>query len=138
MKSIRNLKPFFFENSKLPYFLEKFAPIKINAISLFGFVFSKGEMNEATKRHEAIHFQQQLETLMVGFLFIYLFDYVVNLWIKKMPGSEAYMNLRAEKEAYAKHFDEEYLPKTRKRWAWLYEDFENPYIYQDSTEDDNA
>ena len=134
---MRNLKPFFFENSKLPYFLETLAPIKISAISLFGFVFSKEEMSETTKRHETIHFQQQLETLMIGFLLIYLWDYAINLFVKKMPGPQAYLQLRAEKEAYAKHFDEDYLPKTRKRWAWLYQDFKHDYVYEDP-DDSNA
>lgn len=118
-KKTKKWKPFFFENSKLPWILEKFAPIDIGAISLFGFVFSKGEMSEATKRHETIHFQQQIELLMIGFLFVYLWDYAINLFVKKMPGPEAYMALRAEVEAYANHYDEDYL-ENRKRYAWLF------------------
>ena len=118
-KKTKVWKPFFFENSKLPSILEKFAPIEIGAISLFGFVFSKEEMNEATKRHETIHFQQQIELLMIGFLLIYLWDYAVNLFIKKMPGPDAYMALRAEVEAYGNHHDEKYL-ENRNRYAWLF------------------
>lgn len=115
---MKNLKPFFFENSKLPKFLSHFAPIEIGAISLFGFVFSRGEMSEQTKRHEVIHFQQQIETGMIGFLVIYLWDYAKNLWIHKMDGPTAYRNLRAEKEAYFWDADEDYL-ENRTRWAWL-------------------
>ena len=122
MRSLREAKPFFFENSKVPNFMEKFAPIKISAISLFGFVFSKESMSEKVKRHETIHFQQQLETGMVGFLFIYLWDYAKNRFIKKMDGPQAYLNLRAEKEAYKWDNDEDYLSIKRKRYGWLFEE----------------
>lgn len=115
---MKTLKPFFFENSKLPKVLSYFAPIEIGAISLFGFVFSRGEMSEQTKRHEVIHFQQQIETGMIGFLIIYLWDYAKNLWIHKMDGPTAYRNLRAEKEAYFWDADENYL-ENRTRWSWL-------------------
>jgi hypothetical protein len=115
---MKNIQPFFFENSKLPKVLSLFAPIEISAISLFGFVFSTGTMSEITKRHETIHFQQQIETAMIGFLFIYLWDYAKNIWIHKMDKETAYFNLRAEKEAYFWHEDETYLTN-RKRWAWL-------------------
>lgn len=115
---MKNLKPFFFENSKLPKVLSYFAPIEIGAISLFGFVFSRGEMSEQTKRHEVIHFQQQIETGMIGFLVVYLWDYAKNLWVHKMDGPTAYRNLRAEKEAYFWDADEDYL-ENRTRWAWL-------------------
>lgn len=123
MKSLKNAKPFFFENSKVPVVLEKFAPISIGAISLFGFVFSKGEMSERVKRHETIHFQQQLETGMVGFLFIYLWDYFQNRFIKKMNGKDAYYALKAEKEAYKWDADEDYLNSKRKRYEWIYNDW---------------
>jgi len=116
---LKMLKPFFFENSKLPKVLSYFAPIEISAISLFGFVFSKAEMSEVTKRHETIHFQQQIETGMIGFLVVYLWDYAKNRLIHKMDGPTAYLSLRAEKEAYFWHEDETYL-ENRKRWAWLH------------------
>lgn len=135
MKSLRSAKPLFFENSRLPYFMEKFAPIQISAISLFGFVFSKGIMSEKVKRHETIHFQQQLETGMIGFLFIYLWDYAKNRFIKKMNGKDAYFNLRAEKEAYEWDNDEEYLSTKRKRYSWL---FKSKDSKEKTTENVNA
>ena len=138
---MRNLKPFFFENSKLPKFLSYFAPIDIGAISLFGFVFSQKEMSERTKRHETIHFQQQLETLMIGFLFVYLWDYFRNRIVKKMNGRDAYYALKAEKEAYFWDNDLDYLPTKRKRWAWLTTDWEQDASFTeeetDSVEDEN-
>ena len=66
---MRSWKPWFFENSKIPVWLSKITPIEINAITLFFFVFSRGELSDRTKRHETIHFQQFLETAVVGFIF---------------------------------------------------------------------
>ena len=76
--NIRNLKPIFIENSKIPVILSKIAPINIGAIALGFVVFSRGTMNEKTRQHETIHFQQYLETLFIGFLLLYAYDYVMN------------------------------------------------------------
>ena len=114
---LRKMKPVFLENSRLPVVLSKLAPININAIALFPFVFAMGTLTETSKRHETIHFQQQLETGVIGFYIIYLWDYVRNLR-KGMSGKEAYFDLRAEREAYHNQADEEYLIR-RKRYVWL-------------------
>ena len=114
---MRNLKPIMFENSKVPVLLSKFAPIEIGAITLFPFVFSRGEMSEETKRHETIHFQQYLETGIVGFLVLYLWDYMISLR-KGVKGPEAYRSIRAEVEAWNNDKDQDYL-QNRKRWAWI-------------------
>lgn len=114
---MRNLKPIMFENSKVPALLSKVTPIEIGAITLFPFVFSRGEMSEETKRHETIHFQQYLETGVIGFLVLYLWDYMISL-AKGVKGPEAYRNIRAEVEAWDNDSDENYL-KNRKRWAWI-------------------
>ena len=79
--------PKFFENSKLPKFLSKFAPIEIWAITLGPFVFCKGELSEKTKRHETIHFMQYKELWFIGFLLIYLFDYLWAAIVKKKGSS---------------------------------------------------
>ena len=134
---MNSLKPFFFEKSKLPKFLSYFAPIDIYAISLFGFVFSRDEMSEVTKRHETIHFQQQIETGMIGFLIIYLWDYAKNLLIHKMSGPDAYLNLRAEKEAYYWDKDESYLLEKRKRWAWIHTEWSDESEGSENDTDDH-
>ena len=108
-----------FENNRLPAILSKLAPIEINAITLFPFVFSRGEMSEKTKRHETIHFQQYLETAVVGFLVLYLWDYVASL-LKGLKGPDAYRNIRAEVEAWNNDSDKDYL-KNRRRWSWIWE-----------------
>ena len=110
-------KPIFVENSKIPVILSKFAPISIGAITLGFIVFSRGEMSEQTKRHETIHFQQFLETLFIGFIVIYYYDYIKN-YIFYRDGALAYYNIRAELEAY-NHDDEPDYLETRKRWRWI-------------------
>lgn len=114
---MRNLKPIFVENSRVPVFLSKFAPINIGAITLGFIVFSRGEMNERLRQHETIHFQQFLETLFIGFLLLYVYDYIMN-YIRFRNGALAYFNIRAEKEAYQHDETPDYL-ETRRRWRWI-------------------
>lgn len=116
----------FIENSKVPVLLSVLAPIEINAITLFCFVFSRGEMSERTKRHETIHFQQYLETLVLGFLLIYLWDFVRGI-ASGSKGEDSYMQIRAEVEAYLNDHDPEYL-SVRKRWSWIKRKNENNNI----------
>jgi hypothetical protein len=114
---MKNWKPIFVENSKIPVWLSKLAPININAIS-FGFgVWSRGEMDERVRRHETIHFQQQLELLFIGQWALYLFYYLKGL-IKYKAGPIAYRESPFEREAYRNEHDENYL-KNRKRYSWL-------------------
>ena len=114
---LRKLKPIFIQNSTIPKILSKFAPLEIWAITLFPFVFCRGELGESTKRHETIHFQQQLETGVFFFYLIYLWDYL-KLRKNGHAGWIAYRQIRAEKEAHAKDSDPYYLEE-RKRWKWL-------------------
>ena len=110
--------PKFYENSKLPVILSKFAPIDIWAITLGPWVFCRGELSEETKCHEAIHYLQYRELWFIGFLLIYLFDY---LWAavlsKKGFTREAYLSIRFEQEAWSCDKTEDYLEK-RKPFAW--------------------
>ena len=114
---LKNLKPIFIENSKIPVILSYLAPITIGAIALFPFVFARGEISKTTRTHETIHFQQQLETFIIFFYLIYLWDYVRAL-LKGVKPKEAYYLLRAEKEAYINEAFPDYL-ESRKRWNWL-------------------
>ena len=130
----KNWKPLFIENSKVPVWLSKIARLNISAITIFFLVFSRGEMDETTKRHETIHFQQTLEALVVGLILLYLFDWIRGLvkyrkdWEgqKSTRGREytsaankAYHRIRAEQEAYTNELDVDYL-QTRKRWRWMW------------------
>ena len=113
----RGSRPWFFENSKVPIFLSKVAPININAITIGPLVFSRGKISDITRRHETIHWQQYIETFIVGFLFLYFSFYVVGL-IKGLRGSDAYRSIPFEKEAYTHQGDQDYLD-SRKRYTWL-------------------
>jgi hypothetical protein len=111
--------PKFFENSRVPKILSKFTPIQIWAITLGPFVFCEGKLSEKTKRHETIHYLQYRETFWIGFLMIYLFDFLWAAVIKKKGFTrDAYLSIRFEQEAH--HCDDynDYL-KTRAKYAWL-------------------
>ena len=95
------------ENSKVPVILSRVAPIKIWAISFGIFVWCRGEMSETTKRHECIHFAQQVECLFIGQWILYGLS-----WLKNritMNGKDAYYNNIFEKEAYTHQDDKNYL-----------------------------
>ena len=114
---MKNWKPIFIENSRLPKLLSYVAPIEIEAITLGLVVFSRGEIDPKTRQHETIHFQQFLETLFAGFFLLYLYDFIKN-YIRFRDGALAYYNIRAEKEAYQHDETEGYL-QARKRWRWI-------------------
>lgn len=116
---MRNWKPIYIENSKIPVWLSKVAPINIGAITLFFLVFSRGTISEETKRHEYIHFQQMLETCLIGFVILYYWDYLKG-YIKYRHGQIAYHSIRAEQEAYQKA-SSEYNTARRRRWSWIFD-----------------
>ena len=76
---MRNSKPIYIENSRILVWLGYLVPIKIQAIALGVIVISKDEVSEVTKNHETIHFQQYLETLFLGFLILYFWDWFIGL-----------------------------------------------------------
>ncbi len=112
----RQSKPWFFENSKVPVFLSYLAPIDIGAITIGPFVFSRGEMSERTKIHEAIHWQQYIETGIIGFIILYYWYWFINL-LKYRDGKRAYHEIPFEREAYLHDWNLNYL-QTRKRFTW--------------------
>ena len=110
--------PIFIENSKIPVWLSKIAPINISAITLGPIVLSRGVLSERVKRHETIHFMQYKELFFIGFLLIYLYDYLYAAIIKKKGFSrESYLAIRFEQESYDNDHDLEYLEKRQKN-AW--------------------
>ena len=115
--NLREKKPFFVENSKVPVFLSYFAPINIWAISFGPGVWCRGELTERTKTHETIHYQQQLELLFLGQWVLYVFYYLKGLFIYK-DGAKAYRENPFEREAYDNDEDEGYLAE-RKRYNWI-------------------
>jgi len=113
---MKNWRPIFIENSRIPVWLSTIAPIEIGSISLAGLVFSRGYISPVTKRHETIHFQQQLEMLFLPFFLMYVFFWLRG-WIKYRDRKSSYYLNPFEREAYINESDENYL-STRKRFAW--------------------
>ena len=114
---LKKLKPRFIEDSKFPVWLSYLAPIDIWAISLGCWVWCRGTLSEATKRHETTHFQQQLELLFVGQWLLYGLFWLWGL-VKYRNGKVAYRESPFEREAYCNEIDADYLA-TRPRYNWI-------------------
>ena len=113
---MKTWKPWVFENSKIPVILSKVSPINIWAVSVFIFVFCRGNISEETRRHETIHFQQQLELLFIFQWILYGLFWLVGV-VKYRNGRTAYFQNPFEQEAYDKESVKDYLIK-RKRYSW--------------------
>ena len=109
-------KPWFFENSDVPWLLSYLAPINIYAIALGPFVWCRGELDEVLKNHETIHYHQQLELLFIGQWLFYVFYWLKGLIIYK-DGQLAYRESPFEREAYGNEANLDYL-KNREPFAW--------------------
>jgi hypothetical protein len=114
--------PIFIENSRLPVWLSKIAPIDVYAFSFAVFVVCRGEMSQKTKNHETIHYYQQREMLFVFQWLLYGFFYLAGL-IRYGDGAKAYRENPFEREAYDNDQNLDYL-KTRKHYSWI------PYIWK--------
>ena len=90
----------------------------VNAMTVGPFVFCKPGVEETTRNHEKIHYQQNIETIFIGMIFIYTYDYIKAL-ISGKDSYDAYMSTRAEIEAYDNENNLEYLSQ-RKRYQWIF------------------
>ena len=108
-------KPIIVENSRIPRWLSWF--IEIKAITLWPFVFVRGELGPRTRSHETIHFHQYKELWVLGFYAVYLFDFLLGTIKYKKDKKKAYRQIRFEQEAYACQDKEDYL-ETRVKFAW--------------------
>ena len=118
---IRARRPWMFNNSKIPVWLSKVAPIEIWAVSFGPFVACRGVMSKTTQRHETIHFQQQLEMLFVFQWIAYGSWYLINL-VRYRNGAMAYKENPFEREAYDNDRKYTYLER-RPFYNWV------KYIY---------
>ena len=114
--NLKNSKPIFIENSKIPVVLSFFSPINIGAITIGPIVFARAEISETTKNHESIHWQQYIETGIVGFWILYITYWLIG-FVKYRDGDSAYVQIPFEQEAYENENDLNYA-LTRKRWSW--------------------
>jgi len=126
------MKPILANDSKIPIFLSYFSPIDIWAVTIWPFVFCRGQMSENTVNHESIHIEQYNDLFIIGFLAVYLWDYIHGLIKYRNDlsgtsphgrpyasfGDKAYYRTRAEQEAYDNDNDLDYL-FSRKRKEWL-------------------
>jgi len=90
------------------------------AMALFPFMIFKDprqKNNSLLINHEKIHFQQQLELLIIPFYILYLLNYLINL-IRFRDRSKAYFNICFEKEAYANDRNINYL-QGRSLYSWI-------------------
>lgn len=113
---ISKRKPWVFENNILPKLLSKVAPIDVFAFSAGPFVFCREELPDRTRRHETIHYHQQLEMLFVFQWLLYAY-YTVAARVKGLSGREAYYANPFELEAYDNDETVDYL-ENRPMWAW--------------------
>ena len=116
---MRSWNPIYIENSKVPVWLSYLSPINIEAITLFFFVLSRNKLSDERKRHEYIHFQQMLETFLIGFVILYYWDYLKG-YLKYKNGRIAYYSIRAEQEAHHRA-SLPFYTNERKRWQWIWD-----------------
>lgn len=86
------------------------------AINICGIVFTKSELNDRTRNHEAIHTKQMLEMLIIGFYIWYIIEYIIVRFFHKKQ-SDAYKDISLEEEARANQYNYNYL-KERKHYSW--------------------
>ena len=110
------LKPIVFEDSYVPGLLSRVSPLNINAVSFAWFVFCRGKITERLKRHETIHFYQQVEMLFILQWLLYGIFYVIGRF-RYDSWAEAYFKNPFEQEAYNNESNENYF-KERNYWAW--------------------
>lgn len=115
--------PIEIENSRVPVWLSKFAPIEIHAFSFGPWIFCRGIFSTRLRQHETIHFRQQVECLFLPQFLLYGLFFLVML-AKYRDGRAAYRNNPFEREAYANDIDPHYLEE-RKPFAWLGYVFDN-------------
>jgi hypothetical protein len=91
---------------------------RVGGITLWPFIIVRKETSEKTIRHEQIHIAQYNETLVIGFLLIYLFEWIWYLAIlPDYDAKKAYKSIRFEKEAYANSKFPDYM-KFRSHYNW--------------------
>lgn len=98
----------------------KFIPVQgYKYCNLFGVLFVKSgkTIKEVDLNHESIHSEQWKELWYIGFILLYVCEWIWNVFKYKFDTDKAYKNLRFEREAYANEKDSEYLEK-RNRFAW--------------------
>ena len=122
------MKPIIVSNSKILTVLSYISPVNnIWAITIWPFVFCKGEMDDKTINHESIHIEQYNDLFVIGFFIVYVLDWIhgrikyrSNFSGYRSAGEKAYCRTRAEQESYYNEENVNYIIG-RKRYRWLKE-----------------
>tara|TARA_B100001029_G_C15034629_1_gene439286 strand:+ start:1194 stop:1628 length:435 start_codon:yes stop_codon:yes gene_type:complete len=122
---LKKIKPIIIRNSRVPnWFSNK--DMEMYGITLFPFIFVinfDNRQNELIYKkyeilnHEKIHFQQMLETGIIGFYLIFLLEFMYKS-IKYKNIVQGYLNISFEIESYKNMKNLQYLDY-RKRYNWL-------------------
>ena len=117
---MKNWKPIFIENSKIHCVVILLGSDQHRCDhSILSRLQSWRNQRRNKTRHETIHFQQMLETFLIGFIILYCWDYLKG-YIKYKNGRVAYFSIRAEQEAYHKA-SLKFYTEERKRWRWIWD-----------------
>ena len=108
--------PIFVEDSKVPVWLSKVAPIEIGAISFGLWVWCRRKADARLRQHETIHYKQQLELLFVFQWILYGVFWLVGL-VRYRDGEKAYRENPFEREAYENQSRALYL-EHRRPYEW--------------------
>ena len=111
------MSPIFINNSKIPIWVSKITSINTWAISFGFWVWCRGKIQGITKRHETIHFKQQLELLFVFQWVLYGLFWLIGFIIYGKTYN-AYRNNPFEVEAYEYQTIKEYL-NIRPNYNWV-------------------
>lgn len=95
----------------------RFPPGNYFAITIFPFIFHKGELTDSDLRHERTHLWQQMALLVVPFYLLYFIFWIVNL-IRYRDQHQAYRNIPFERSAYALEGEEKAKP-LQMSFDWL-------------------
>lgn len=91
------------------------------ALTVWPFVFVRKEFADRftamDERHEMIHALQQVELLILPFLFIYCLEWLLKLPLCRFDGKRAYQSISFEQEAYG-HQSEVCYNNIRRHYAW--------------------
>lgn len=110
------MKPIYVYNSFLCRLISLWMPI--DGICLYPFIFFRNDnISIETKVHEQIHFSQQKELYVIGFYFLYLYEYARLRFVFKKKHEQAYRRISFEMEAYTYQYDINYL-QYRARHHW--------------------
>ena len=96
-------------------------PKGYKAITIGPYIFIKPgtKLSEKDYNHEAIHWEQYKETLVIGFFLIYVIEFIYKfIIVYRGEWKKTYHKLSIKKEAYLNQDNLDYI-KNRKHYKWI-------------------